>query len=126
MTLPYTWNPMPHVVDVSFPKCQARATFEFAEAVRIRKADIDCFKKSRYFDYQLMEGTYSHRNWHAAEFRQPTPDKMHNPRSPIRETPETRSGRRRLSRRRNGSRIREARISGFALLKSPQLPRIQL
>jgi hypothetical protein len=68
MTLPYQWNPMPHVVDVTCPTCRARATFEFAEVVRIRrKADVEYFKNSPVFEYRFVEGDYVRPgNWHAA------------------------------------------------------------
>ncbi len=42
MSLPYTVNPMPHVVDMRCPKCSGRACLEFAEIIRIReRKDID-------------------------------------------------------------------------------------
>lgn len=68
MTLPYTWNPMPHLVDVRCPACQTRARFEFAELVRIRRvAEVAYFQRSRDFEYQLMDGGIAGK-WHAAVY----------------------------------------------------------
>ncbi|RFA26609.1 hypothetical protein CAI21_16765 [Alkalilimnicola ehrlichii] len=68
MTGTYDWNPMPHFVDVRCPSCSARATFEFAEVVKIRlKNDVPFFQKSKLFDYQLFQDSCGHR-WHGAIF----------------------------------------------------------
>jgi hypothetical protein len=68
MTRPYDWNAMPHKVDVICPECSAKAVFEFAEIVKIsKKQDIEYFKKSKVFDYQLFENGSGQR-WHGAIF----------------------------------------------------------
>lgn len=60
MTYPYEWNPMPHFVDVRCPDCGGHATFEFAEAIVIRRRqDIPYFKNSELFDYHLIPGNYT-------------------------------------------------------------------
>jgi hypothetical protein len=68
LTLPYQWNPMPHVLDVRCPKCGSRAKFEFAEIVRIeKKLDISFFLNSKLFDYAIFKDYCGH-NWHGAIF----------------------------------------------------------
>lgn len=58
MTLPYTWNPMPHTVSVECPDCQSEANFEFAECVKIKlRADIDYFKKSQFFEVVKIQNS---------------------------------------------------------------------
>ena len=50
MTQTYTWNPMPPILAVRCPDCEAGAVFEFAEMALIRrKADIPYFQSSKNF-----------------------------------------------------------------------------
>lgn len=65
MTRAYEWNPMPHCVAVRCPECLAQATFEFAEIVQIKKADVPFFERSKQFDYRFVESDSGQR-WHAA------------------------------------------------------------
>lgn len=68
MSLPYTVNPMPHTVDIRCPKCSGKATFEFAEIVRIReRKDIDFFRDSPFFEYRQYRDSCGHV-WHAAVY----------------------------------------------------------
>lgn len=58
MTLPYTWNPMPHVVAVECPNCKSEANFEFAECVKIKlRADIEYFEKSQFFEVVKIQNS---------------------------------------------------------------------
>lgn len=48
---------MPHEVDVACPSWGERATFQFAETVRIkRKIDVTYFRESPIFEYRCVEG----------------------------------------------------------------------
>ena len=64
----YDWNPMPHVVDIRCPGCQARAPFEFAEAVAIGKAVVPYFRKSKHFEYVLQNDRTGHTHHYAVYF----------------------------------------------------------
>lgn len=69
MTGTYEWNPMPHVLDISCPSCGGRASFEFAEVVRIkRRVDLDFFKESPFFEYRFFEEAWAGTSWHGALF----------------------------------------------------------
>lgn len=66
MTGTYEWHPMPHLLDVRCPSCNARAVFEFAVIVRIRlREDVAFFQESRLFDYSVFQDSCGH-NWHGA------------------------------------------------------------
>lgn len=66
MTGTYDWNPMPHIVDVRCPSCDARASFEFAEIAKIRlKNDVPFFQNSDLFEYALFQDSCGHK-WHGA------------------------------------------------------------
>jgi len=68
MTLPYEWNPVPHVIDIVCTNCNKEATFEFAELVKIKeKKDIDFFKKSKKFEYMKCVDSCGHV-WHGAMY----------------------------------------------------------
>ena len=68
MTGLYEWNPMPYRLEIKCPECQSRAFFEFAEIVKISLTkDIDFFKNSSQFDYQLFKDHCGH-GWHGAVF----------------------------------------------------------
>ena len=57
MTGPYEWNPMPHVLDVTCPRCRGAAVFELAEVVRVRRnADLAFFEASSLFECRTFEG----------------------------------------------------------------------
>jgi len=66
MTEMYDWNAMPHQVDVKCPSCSCKATFEFAEVVKIElKKDIEFFKNSSVFEYEVFKDACGHK-WHGA------------------------------------------------------------
>ncbi|MBX3204731.1 MAG: hypothetical protein KF764_06665 [Labilithrix sp.] len=59
---------MPHVLDVSCPKCRGPAEFEFAEVVRIqRRDDIPYFENSSLFEYRKLDGG-DQGKWHGAVY----------------------------------------------------------
>ncbi|MEM6341128.1 MAG: hypothetical protein AAF729_08255 [Pseudomonadota bacterium] len=69
MTLPYDWNPMPHVLAIECPACEAQARFEFAECVVIaRKQDVSYFERSKDFEYVLTENAGTGRKHLALYF----------------------------------------------------------
>lgn len=59
---------MPYVLDIRCPKCQGRASFEFAVVRRIgKRRDIEFFRESPLFEYQTFQDSCGHK-WHAAIF----------------------------------------------------------
>lgn len=59
VTSPYTWNPMPHALDVVCPACGGPATFAFATAVRVaRNADLPALQEVHglRIDHWTQEG----------------------------------------------------------------------
>lgn len=84
MTELYDWNPMPHKVDIKCKRCNNLATFEFAEAVRIKlKKDVPFFQNSSQFEYQLLADSCGHK-YHAAFYF----SGLHGSESSITELPE--------------------------------------
>lgn len=57
---------MPHVIAVSCPSCQQEAMFEFAEAVRISRAeDVEYFRNSQHFEY-VFQNRDAYKGHHRA------------------------------------------------------------
>ena len=68
MTLPYTWNPMPHQVTVRCPSCIGRATFEFATTRKISlKKDVQFFQGHHSLEYFLSTDSCGHK-YHVAAY----------------------------------------------------------